>query len=99
MISKFKIKETKVATKKASVVKVKPKKVRKEKSKMYSNNIKKILDEIGMNQTQLAERVGTNKAHISKIIKGERPSLSLPVGLKIAQILGKRVEEVFTLER
>lgn len=93
MITNFSSKRKKAS----SILKVK--KIRRPKAKMYSNRIKEILKEIGMSQIELADRVGTTKSHINVIIKGERLSLSLPVGMKIAQVLGRQVEDVFTLEK
>lgn len=68
---------------------------KRKQRKIYGNNIKQILEEIGMSQQELADIVDTNAAHLSKIISGQRRSVSLPVAMDIAAALGKPVEEVF----
>ena len=79
----------------------KPKKFKskKTKSKMYSNHIKSILVEIGMSQQELADIMDTNPAHLSRIINGQRKCISLPIAIKIAQALGRPVEEIFQISK
>jgi hypothetical protein len=78
----------------------KPKKVKKPKEKLYSNNIKMILDEIGMTQVELADlAVDGNTPYLSKIINGKRRHISLPIAFKIAKALNRPVEEVFIHKR
>jgi DNA-binding XRE family transcriptional regulator len=86
---------------KKSVVSQKPKKskAKKPKSKMYSNRIKAILTEIGMSQQELADIMETNPAHLSRIINGQRKCISLPIAMKLAQALGRSVEEVFQISK
>ena len=72
-------------------------KTKKPKETLYGNNIKLILKHIGMTQQELADTVGTSKVHISKIVNGERRSISLPIAMKIANVLQRPVEEVFIL--
>jgi DNA-binding XRE family transcriptional regulator len=77
---------------------MKPKvnKEKKPKEKLHSNRIKQILDEIGMSQQELADiALSNNAAHLSRIINGQRRCISLPIAIKIANVLGKPVEEVF----
>ena len=69
---------------------------KKPKSKMYGNNIREILTDIGMSQQELADiALDGNAAHLSRIINGQRRCISLPIAIKIATALDKKVEEVF----
>lgn len=70
---------------------------KKPKEKLYGNNIKRILNEIEMSQQELADIIETNPAHLSRIINGQRRCISLPIAMKIAEALGRPVEEVFIL--
>lgn len=79
-------------------IKTKKKFVKKPKSKMYSNRIRAILDEINMTQQELADNINTNPAHLSRIINGQRKCISLPIAMKIAKGLGRSVEDVFQNE-
>lgn len=74
------------------------KKKRKAKLTIKDNKIKYYLDKQGMSQIELADICKTDKSHISLIILGERPSLSLPMAMRIAKALGQTVEEVFILD-
>jgi DNA-binding XRE family transcriptional regulator len=79
----------------ASKKKVAPKE-KKPKEKLHSNKIKTILDEIGMSQQELADiTFDGNSGYISRIIHGQRRCISLPVAFKIAQALGRPIEQVF----
>lgn len=71
---------------------------RKERDKLVSNKIKFYLDQSGMNQQELADTVDCNKSHISKIISGKRPCVSLSLAIKICEVLGQHVEEVFNFK-
>ena len=77
------------------IAKIKTEKVKKEKSKVYMNKIKATLTEIGMSQQELADKIGSNPAHLSRIINGQRRCISLPIAMKIASALGKTVEDLF----
>lgn len=69
---------------------------RKSREKLHSNRIKIILDEIGMSQQELADiALDGNASYMSRIINGQRRCISLPIAFKIAQALGRTVEEVF----
>jgi DNA-binding XRE family transcriptional regulator len=69
---------------------------RKAKEKLHSNRIKIILEEINMSQQELADiALDGNASYMSRIINGQRRCISLPIAFKIAQALGKPVEEVF----
>jgi DNA-binding XRE family transcriptional regulator len=69
---------------------------RKAKEKLHSNRIKIILEEIGMSQQELADiALDGDASYMSRIINGQRRCISLPIAIKIAQALGKPVEEIF----
>ena len=71
-------------------------KVKKPKEKLHSNRIKIILEEIGMSQQELADlALGGNKAHLSRIMNGQRRCISLPIAIRICKVLNMPVEEVF----
>tara|TARA_R110000803_G_scaffold21216_2_gene53665 strand:- start:12149 stop:12442 length:294 start_codon:yes stop_codon:yes gene_type:complete len=74
------------------------KKEKKSKEKLHSNNIRKILNNIGMSQQELADiSLAGNSAHLSRIINGQRRCISLPIAIKISNALGFPVEDVFLL--
>ena len=74
------------------------KKEKKPKEKLHSNNIRKILNNIGMSQQELADlSLDGNSAHLSRIINGQRRCISLPIAIKISNALGYPVESVFQL--
>lgn len=68
----------------------------KERDKLVSNKIKFYLRQIKMTQQELADTVGCDKSHISKIIKGKRVCIYLSLAIKICEVLGQHVEEVFS---
>jgi DNA-binding XRE family transcriptional regulator len=72
---------------------------KKSKETIHSNRIKVILEEIGMSQQELADVSDLTSSHISKIILGKRRCISLPIAFKIANALGKTVEEVFVAKK
>jgi len=60
------------------------------------NRIKELRDKKRMKQSVLAEKVGVFQSEISEIETGNRiPNVYL--ALKIAKVLGERVEEIFLL--
>ena len=73
-------------------------KAKKPKAKIKSNKVQFYLDEQNMTQQELADRTGTNRAHISKIAKQNSPSISLPVAMKIAGVLNVSIEDLFEME-
>lgn len=81
------------------ITKLKTIKEKKAKSKLYSNKIKMILNEIEMSQQELADLIETNPAHLSRIINGQRQCISLPIAYKIAKALKRPIEEVFQLNK
>ncbi len=81
------------------ITKLKTIKEKKAKSKLYSNRIKIILNEIEMSQQELADLIETNPAHLSRIINGQRQCISLPIAYKIAKALKRPIEEVFQLNK
>lgn len=59
--------------------------------------LKVILDEIGMTQKELAEKVGVSQQAISNICKSQSiPKLDL--AYKISKITGKQIEEIWEFE-
>jgi len=71
-------------------------KERKPKEKLHSNRIRIILEELEMSQAELADiALDGDSAHLSRIINGQRRSISLPIAIKIANALQRPVEEVF----
>ena len=68
---------------------------KRPKDKIYGNNIKQILTETEMSQQELADIVGTNRAHISQIITGKKRCISLSTASKIARALKRPIDEVF----
>lgn len=78
------------------IKKEKEKRVTRPKSKLHSNKIGQILDEIGMCQQELADRaLDGNAPYLSIIINGKRRCISLPIAIKIARVLKRPVEEIF----
>lgn len=76
------------------------KKVKKPKERLHSNKIRIILEEMGMTQQELADTsCNGNASHLSRIINGQRRSISLPIAIKIARALNKPVEEVFIYKK
>lgn len=63
--------------------------------KLVSNKIKFYLDQLNMSQQELADIIQVDKSFISRIISGERPSITLGIALKISEVLGQHIEEVF----
>jgi len=76
---------------------MKKKKTKKPKLRLKENSVKIKLQEIGMSQQELADRVGTNRAHINKIANQNSPAVSLPIAIKIAKELKTPVEELFVV--
>ena len=75
-------------------------KEKKPKEKLHSNKIRMILEEIGMTQQELADlALDGNAAHLSRIINGQRRSISLPIAIKISTVLKRPVEEVFIYKK
>jgi|688.fasta_scaffold1205994_2 DNA-binding XRE family transcriptional regulator len=72
---------------------------KKPKIKLLENKVKLRLEEIGMSQQELADRVGTNRAHINKIANQNSPAVSLPIAIKIAKELKLPVEQLFVVEQ
>ena len=59
------------------------------------NRIRVLRAEMGWSQAELAERIGVARQSVNAIETGKAdPSLSL--GMRIAKVFGKTVEEVFT---
>ncbi len=82
-------------TKKAAA---KPAKKRRGKAKISRNRVAEVMIKKGVIAQEMADRIGTNGGHISRIMKNERPCISLPIALKISQVLQTPVEQLFFLE-
>lgn len=93
--SKNSYRKERVKSKKAT----KPKKKARSRRKMHSNRIKSIMAEIGMSQQELADIMGVDSSHLSRIINGKRQCISLPIALEVATALKRPVEEVFQLKK
>lgn len=78
-----------------TVTKKKSKKVRE---KVYSNRIKKYLLENEMCQQELADIVGVDCSHLSKIILGKKRHISLLLASSISKALKQPIENVFILK-
>lgn len=63
------------------------------------NDLKKFRVACGLSQTELAFKVGTSQNTISAIETGTYKSTSLLLALKIAHVLGYRVEDIFYLSQ
>lgn len=57
------------------------------------------LDKLGVSQSELARRVGTNRSTINCIIKDERRSPTLDTALAIANALGVPLSEMVDMMR
>ena len=68
---------------------------RKPKTKMFENRIKLILKQKNMNMQELSDLSGIVPSHLSRIINGKRLCISLPIAIKISEILETPVEQVF----
>lgn len=68
---------------------------KKLKGEISHNLIAEILKEKGMSQQELADIIGADQSHVSKIMRNERKQISLPMAIRISEALGKPVEEVF----
>jgi len=73
--------------------------MKRAKTKVIENKIKENLEKNNMSQQELADRVNTNRSHISKIVNGKSPSISVAIALKIARELNTPVDELFIIEQ
>jgi DNA-binding XRE family transcriptional regulator len=77
-------------------VEVPPVKAKKVRDRMFGNKIRAILDEKGMCQQELADlALNGDRQHLSSIILGKKPCLSLSVAFRISTALGMPIEDVF----
>jgi DNA-binding XRE family transcriptional regulator len=70
-------------------------KEKKPKDKLHSNNVMLLLKEKDMTQQELSDLTGIYTTHLSKIIKGQRRCISLPIAIKISRALNEPIEKVF----
>jgi transcriptional regulator with XRE-family HTH domain len=73
-------------------------KIKKAKCGLLGNNIRQYLIQKKMTQQQLAERIGTNRAHISRIINNRCPSLSVAIAMKISLVLEVPMDNLFIIQ-
>ena len=73
-------------------------KEQKTEEVIMSNRIVELLEIKKMKKIELAEAVGIDSSHLSKIINNKRNKISLPIAVKIANALGESVETVFIFE-
>ncbi|MES2287626.1 MAG: helix-turn-helix transcriptional regulator [Bacteroidota bacterium] len=74
-------------------------KPRRERIKLWGNNLDAALKEKdNMPDIELADLVGTTPAHICRIKSNQTSSISLPIAMKIARVLGKPVESLWILD-
>ena len=78
--------------------KQKPKKVKRERIKLWGNVLDAAMKEIGMSDIELADLANTSASHICIIKQNKTSSISLPVAITIARILKKPVEELWILD-
>ncbi|SDW77563.1 helix-turn-helix domain-containing protein [Roseicitreum antarcticum] len=65
---------------------------------MIPNNVGRLRDLRGLNQTQLAELVGTTQPHISRIERGD-PGIPVLKFAHIAKALNVSISDLFSPER
>lgn len=61
---------------------------------VVTNRLKKILEDRGIKQTWLAEKVGVTRGNMSNIINN-RQQTTIEVAFKIADILNLKLEDIF----
>ena len=72
--------------------------VEKGERNMIKCNIVKFLKKAGLTQRELAERVGTTEASMSRYVRGDRvPKASICI--KIANVLNCNVEDLYSIEQ
>jgi transcriptional regulator with XRE-family HTH domain len=62
--------------------------VEKEASMLQPHRIRRKRQDAGLSQRRLAELVGTDQAHISRIERGERMEMSIQTLEKLADVFG-----------
>jgi putative transcriptional regulator len=61
------------------------------------NVIYKVLTDKNMTQAELARKVGVKREYINRIIN-RKITPTIPLGMRIAKALGKRVEDIFIVD-
>lgn len=69
----------------------------KDEEERVSNRIEELRTKAGLSRQELADGVGVHYQTIGYIERGEY-SPSLVLALRIAKVLDKRVEQIFTLD-
>jgi len=62
--------------------------------KLVKNKLKEILDERGIKQTWLADKVGLHRGTLNNIISNKY-NTSLEIAFKIANILNMKIDDIF----
>lgn len=65
--------------------------------KTFGNNVAKKMEEIGMSNRELAEKVGVTEVSMSRYLCGERTPKA-PIIANIAKVLGTTFEELMGIE-
>lgn len=72
--------------------------VKRERVKIAYNKVADEMAKKGIIVQEMADLLKTNPAHVCKIMKNNRPCISLPLAMMIAVILEKPVEKLFFLQ-
>ncbi len=73
-------------------------KIKRPKLKIYRNRVAEVMEQKKIINQELADLIPTNPGHVTRILSNERPCISLPIALRIAEILETPVEELFILK-
>lgn len=74
-------------------------KPKKERAKIKQNYIRKILQDKGMTQQELADlSLNGDRQTLSKIVLGKKRCISLPTAINICRVLQMPVEQVFIID-
>ena len=60
------------------------------------NRLKEIIDERGLKQTWLAKQIGIDRSTLSSVVANKK-STNLETAMRIAKVLGLRMEDIFEL--
>jgi putative transcriptional regulator len=69
----------------------------KTEEELVTNRVEDLRNALGMSRLELAEKVGVHYQTIGYIERGEY-SPSLVLALKIAKVLGRGIEDIFSVE-
>lgn len=77
----------------------KPTVKRKKRISVVRNRVREVAAKKGISLQEIADRIPTNAPHLWRIMGNQRPCISLPTAIRIAQILETPVEQLFIIER